>query len=209
MTEMTNSPDLGTVKSLAKTTSTLGSFGREWLRAPLRVGAVAPSSAGLADAMTKGLTESSGPAVELGPGTGVFTSALLRRGIPPAQITAIEASEGFATALKRRFPQVGVIHGDAMRVRHVVPFGPGGAGVVICGLPLLSIPQEKVMRIVAGCAKILKPDGELRLFTYGFRCPIPAPVLSRLGLSARRQAFVPLNMPPASVYIVQQKSQSL
>lgn len=185
--------------------SSWGLFGREWLRAPLRVGAVAPSSAGLADAITQGLTDASGPVVELGPGTGVFTSALLRRGIPPVQITAIEARERFTAELERRFPEVAVIHGNAMRVRHVVPFGPGGVGVVICGLPLLSMPPEKVLRIVAECMTILKPDGELRLFTYGLRCPIPVSILARVGLIAKHKAFVPLNLPPASVYAVQRK----
>ena len=188
-----------------RTMSLIGLFGREWLRAPLRVGAVAPSSAGLAAAMTRALTNASGPVVELGPGTGVFTASLLLRGIPSAQITAIEAGEGFVVALQRRFPEVAVIHGDAVRVRHVVPCGPGGAGVVICGLPLLSMPPAKVLRIVAGCMTILRLDGELRLFTYGFRCPIPASILSRLGLVAQRKAFVPLNMPPASVYAIQRK----
>lgn len=183
-------------------------FGREWLRAPLLVGAVAPSSARLANAITRGLTESCGPVVELGPGTGVFTAALLRRGIPPAQIAVIEASESFAAALARRFPQVAVIHDDAARIRHVSPFDPGGAGLIICGLPLLSMPAAKVLRIVAGCMTVLKQDGELRLFTYGHRCPIPPSMLARLSLVTRRRTFIPLNMPPASVYAVQRREQA-
>ena len=191
----------------AQSLASLWLFGREWLRAPLRVGAVAPSSARLANAMTQGLTATCGPVIELGPGTGVFTAALLRRGIPAAQIAAIEASESFAAALALRFPQVVVIHGDATRIRHVTPFGSGAAGLVVSGLPLLSIPQAKVLRIVAGCMTVLKPDGELRLFTFGHRCPIPAAMLSRLGLVAQRRTLVPLNMPPASVYAVFRREQ--
>lgn len=109
------------VRSLASTWL----FGREWLRSPLRVGAVAPSSARLAESMTQGLMATCGPVIELCPGTGVFTAALLRRGIPAAQVAAIEASESFAAALALRFPQVAVIHDDAARIRHVSPFGPG------------------------------------------------------------------------------------
>lgn len=182
-------------------------FVRAWVRAPLRVGAVAPSSARLADAMTQGLTATCGPLIELGPGTGVFTAALLQRQIRAAQVAVIEASESFAAALTLRFPQVAVIHDDAARIRHVSPFGPGGADVVICGLPLLSMPPAKVLRIVAGCMTVLKPAGELRLFTYGQRCPIPAAMLFRLGLVAHRRAFVPLNIPPASVYAVVRREQ--
>jgi phospholipid N-methyltransferase len=183
-------------------------FAREWLRAPLRVGAVAPSSARLAAAMTQGLTATCGPVVELGPGTGVFTAALLRRGIAPAQVAVIEAGEHFATNLTRRFPQVAVICGDAARVRALSPFGPGGAALVICGLPLLSMPAAKVLRILAGCMAAIRPDGELRLFTYGQRCPIPSQMLSRLGLVTQHRRFVPLNMPPASVYAVFRKDPS-
>jgi len=183
-------------------------FGREWLRAPLRVGAVVPSSARLADAMTQGLTPTCGPVVELGPGTGVFTDALLRRGISPARLAVIEASENFAFAMARRFSQVAVIHGDAVRVRQLSPFGPGGVDLVICGLPLLSMPLTKVLRIVAGCMTVLKPDGELRLFTYGRRCPIPPTIFVCLGLVTERRTFVPLNMPPASVYAAFRKEQS-
>lgn len=197
--------------SLGDAVQPLGSpwlFGREWLQAPLRVGAVAPSSARLADAITQGLTATCGPVLELGPGTGVFTAALLRRGIPAAQVAVIEAGESFAAALALRFPQVAVIHDDAVRIGHVTPFGLGAADLVICGLPLLSMTQAKVLRIVAGSMRVLKPDGELRLFTYGHRCPIPAAMLSRLGLVAERRAFVPLNMPPASVYAVVRREQT-
>ena len=119
----------------------------------------------------------------------------------------IEASESFAAALELRFPQVAVIHDDAARIRWITPFGLGAADLVICGLPLLSMPQAKVQRIVAGSMRVLKPDGELRLFTYGQRCPILAAMLSRLGLAAQRRAFVPLNMPPASVYAVVRREQ--
>lgn len=82
-------------------------FGREWLRAPLLVGAVAPSGAALARAMTAGMSATDGPVIELGPGTGVFTQALLNRGIPAGQIAAIEAieaSERFAAALATSTP---------------------------------------------------------------------------------------------------------
>jgi phospholipid N-methyltransferase len=158
--------------------------------------------------MTEGLTATCGPVIELGPGTGVFTGALLRRGVLAAQVALIEASESFAAALALRFPLVAVIHDDAARIRHVTPFGPGVADLVICGLPLLPMPPAKVLRIVAGSMTVLRPKGELRLFTYGHRCPIPAAMLFRLGLVAQRRAFVALNMPPASVYAVVRREQT-
>ncbi|MBU3028999.1 class I SAM-dependent methyltransferase [Paracoccus marinaquae] len=180
-------------------------FGREWLRAPLRVGAVAPSGSALARAMTRGLSDEDGPVLELGPGTGVFTAALLARGIPPERIAAIELGEHFAVALARRLPRVTVLQGDAARVGRLTPFGAGQAGSVVCGLPLLSMPPSIVLRILAGGFAALKPDGQFRLFTYGPKCPVPAPILDRVGIVARRAAFVPLNIPPASVYILKRE----
>ena len=181
-------------------------FGREWLKSPLRVGAVVPSSSSLARAITDGLTAADGPVLELGPGTGVFTEALLKRGIAGSDIAAIEASPGFAAALALRFPEVRVIAGDAARIRQLSPFGVGGAGVVICGLPLLSMPVSKRMRIMSGALDTLRPGGSFRLFTYGLRCPIPESVLDRLGLTARRASFVARNLPVASVYVLDRRT---
>lgn len=116
-------------------------FGLEWLYAPLRTGAVAPSGVALASAMTAALTEADGPVIELGPGTGVFTRALVARGIPADRIAAIEASAGFAAHLAAHHPDLRVIHGDA----------------------------------------------------------------ARIGLVKQRLAFVPLNIPPASVYLLSRR----
>jgi len=180
-------------------------FGGEWLKAPRRVGAIAPSSPALARAITARLSETDGPILELGPGTGVFTAALLARGVPPQQIAAIEASEGFAASLADAYRDVTVIHGDAARVRYLSPFGEAAAGCVVCGLPLLAIPPAKLLRIVAGSFAALRPGGEFRLFTYGPICPVSEAILSRLGLASRRTAFVALNMPPASVFVLERR----
>ena len=180
-------------------------FGREWLRAPLLVGAVAPSSPALARAMTAGMSAADGPVIELGPGTGVFTGALLNRGIAADQIAAIEASQRFAAALATSHPGVTVIAADATRVSHLTPFGPAGAATVLCGLPLLSMPPAKVLRILAGSFAALRPGGTFRLFTYGSRCPVSRAMRDRLGLVVRRTAFVALNIPPASVYSLERE----
>lgn len=93
-----------------------------------------------------------------------------------------------------------VIRGDAARVRQVSPFGHDGATVVICGLPPLSMPPAGMPRILSGCMHALRLGGVLRLFTNGPRCPASPEIGARLGLVARRKAFVPLNIPLASVH---------
>lgn len=190
-------------------TSPIGLFGSEWLRSPRSVGAIAPSSAYLAHAITRGLSKTDGPVLELGPGTGVFTRALMQRGVLPEHIAAIEASEEFAITLAGQLSRVTVIHGDAARISQLTPFGPSGAALIICGLPLLSMPPAKVLRILSGCMRSLRQDGELRLFTYGPRCPVSKVIRVRLGLVARRVAFVPMNIPPASVFSLRPKVHGL
>ncbi len=187
--------------------SALRLFGREWLRSPLRVGAISPSSAALAQAITTGLTDTNGPVIELGPGTGVFTDAILGRGLPPGEVAVIEASSGFAAALAIRHPYVNIIVGDAARIRHLTPFGPAGAEAIVCGLPLLSMPPAKVLRILSGGLAALRSGGTFRLFTYGLRCPVSETMRVRLGNVARRTAFVAANMPPASVFTLERRER--
>ncbi len=180
-------------------------FWREWLRNPLRVAAVAPSSAGLAKAISLGLGVGKTPVVELGPGTGVFTRQLIAQGVPPRRIAAVEASERFATRLSRRFPDLIVLQGDAARVKALVPFQAGSVNAVVCGLPLLSMPQAQVYRIMRGSFDLLSAGGEFRLFTYGPKCPVPSAIKARLGLRSDPQSFVALNMPPATVYTLRRQ----
>ena len=178
----------------------VGGFLREWVRAPLRVGAVAPSSSSLVRAITQGLGPHSGTVLELGPGTGVFTRCLIDRGISPADITAIEISEAFAGRLKRNLPGVNVKTGSATRARVLTGGTSNSANTVICGLPLLSMSPGTVYRIMMESFDILSEGGEFRFFTYSPICPVPQTVRERLGLIDERIAFTVKNVPPAAVY---------
>ncbi len=175
-------------------------FGREWLRNPRQIGAVTPSSKRLAMAMASGISERSGPVIELGPGTGVITRALLQRGLDPQEIAAIELSERFAEALKHKYPQLDVIHGDAGEVARLSPFELGSVGYVICGLPLVNLPRDLAETILVGSFKTLRPGGAFRLFTYSHRCPVSQSIRHRLGLKAVRISRTLRNIPPATIY---------
>lgn len=183
-------------------------FLAEWFRAPLGVGAIAPSSAFLAKAMTKGISKYESPVIELGPGTGVFTNALLNRGIKPDRVSVVEQGEAFANDLRLKFPDVRVIQDDAAKIDQLSPFEPGTVKTVVCGLPLLSMPPAKVRQIVEASFKCLDADGEFRLFTYGHRCPISAATLEDLKLEALRVNTVFINLPPASVFVVRRRRLS-
>lgn len=184
-----------------RTASTVHLFGRARLRAPA-VDVVPPSGPAQARFNRIAPPDDSSPVLEPGPGTGVLTRALSERGIAPFRIAAIGASARFATVLGRRLSGVSIRAGDAARLRHLAPFAPAEVGPVICGPPLLSMPRAKVLRIVSGSFGALRPVGRFRPFTHGPPCPVPRRILDRRGLTARRPASVPLNIPSASVYVL-------
>ncbi|MBV8972282.1 MAG: SAM-dependent methyltransferase [Sphingomonadaceae bacterium] len=175
-------------------------FLKAWLAAPLRVAAIAPSGRALARAMTAEIGPETGPVIEFGPGTGVFTQAILDAGVPPEQLVMVEAGASFAALLRARFPAVRLVEGSAGALADVPLFGPGAAGAVVSGLPLLSMPRPLVRAIIAKAFAELRSGGALFQFTYGYRCPVPDAILGEIGLTAARTATVLANAPPASVY---------
>ncbi|CAG0983161.1 MAG: methyltransferase domain-containing protein [Rhizobiaceae bacterium] len=175
-------------------------FLRQWLANPLMVGAVLPSGRFLARLMTQAIDQDTGSVLELGPGTGVFTEALLKRGLVPEQLTLVELDERFANFLSRRFPGARIVQGNAARLSAAGVGRDVTYSAVISGLPLLSMPTRTIFRIVEGVARRLGPSGNLYQFTYGARCPIAHAILERLGLEASLLGTVMWNLPPASVY---------
>nr|WP_277604961.1 methyltransferase domain-containing protein [Fertoeibacter niger] len=175
-------------------------FLRSWASHPLRVAAIAPSGASLARLITREIDPEHAPVLELGPGTGVFTRALLDRGIDEADLTLVEYGADFAALLRNRFPRARVLQADAARLAGRNLFPDRQAGAVVSGLGLLSMPPRTVFAIIAGAFACMEPRGALYQFTYGLRCPVPGPVLDRLALQATRVGGTLANLPPASVY---------
>lgn len=172
----------------------------EWLNAPLQVAAVRPSSDQLARLITREIGPHTGPVIELGPGNGVFTDALLARGVKERDLALVEKGARFAGLLARRYPDARLYPGDAAILRRALPFGPFGAGAIVSGLPLLSMPARTIYAILSGALRNLAPGGAIHQFTYGYRPPVPPSVLARLDLRAERTGTVLRNLPPASVY---------
>jgi phosphatidylethanolamine/phosphatidyl-N-methylethanolamine N-methyltransferase len=175
-------------------------FFKSWIAAPLRVASVTPSSRSLARLMTLEISAATGPVLELGPGTGVFTKALLARGVDEADLTLIEYGHEFVPMLRHRFPRARVVQLDAAKLGQAAIFDGRPVGAVVSGLPLLSMPQGKVESIVEGALHHLRPGGALYQFTYGPRCPIPRSVVAKLGLDVTRIGRTLRNIPPATVY---------
>lgn len=173
---------------------------------PRRVGAVIPSGAALAAAITREISLDSAPVIELGPGTGAFTQKLLERGVPEDRLALIEYGCDFARLLRVRFPQAQVFQMDAARLKDVRLFDEEKAGAVISGIPLLSLSAREVMAILKSAFHHLRADGAFYQFTYGLRCPVSKVILDRLGLQAARIGRAIVNVPPAGIYRITRKS---
>jgi phospholipid N-methyltransferase len=155
--------------------------------------------------MTSEIAALDGPIIELGPGTGVFTRALLARGVSEADLTLIEYGPEFINSLQARFPTARVLQMDAAHLSHADIFEGEPVGAVVSGLPLLSMSPRKITSIMAGAFAYMRPGGAVYQFTYGPRCPVSRPILDRLGLKAVRIGGTVRNLPPASVYRISRR----
>ncbi len=177
----------------------LGGFLRSMLREPFAVGALVPSSRFLASLMVADMRPGS-RVIELGPGTGAVTQAILDAGVRANDLILIEQNEEFVALLTKRFPGTTVVNANAISLcRHISPEAEP-ADFVVSGLPLLLFPARAKVRLLSQVFKSLRDDGCLYQFTYGGRCPFSRSVLRSLGLKASLMKFTPFNVPPAFVY---------
>ncbi|WP_145143605.1 class I SAM-dependent methyltransferase [Roseomonas gilardii] len=175
-----------------------GLFLKQWASNPLRMGSVVPSSPALCRRIAR-LTRAGEDeiVVELGAGTGVVSRALLAQGLAPERLTVVEIESEMALHLRRRLPGANVVTGDAFDLPRLIPASlHGRVGTVICGIPLVLLPLERQRRFVQAVEAVAPGRGFL-LYTYCITSPLPC---RRLGLNGRREAWTPLNLPPASVW---------
>ena len=182
-------------------------FFRALVSSPRNVGAIAPSGANLASLITSEITAASGPVLELGPGTGVFTEAILARGVRESDLTLIEYGSDFMRLLQVRFPNARVLWMDAAWMASYNLFEQP-LGAVVSGLPLLNFAPKKVTAILTAAFSKLRDGGSFYQFTYGMQCPISKAQLEELGLQATCMGRVLLNVPPASVYRITRSKPS-
>jgi phospholipid N-methyltransferase len=180
-------------------------FARAWAAEPCRIGAILPSGDALSALITSEIGPDSGDILELGPGTGVFTEALLGRGVRQEKLTLIESSPTFAQLLNLRFPKARVVAMDAQELDTERLFEGRPLGAIISGLPLLSLAARSVERILAGAFAYARPSASLFQFSYSPLCPVPYSILERQGLQATRVGWTLRNVPPASVYRISRR----
>jgi phosphatidylethanolamine/phosphatidyl-N-methylethanolamine N-methyltransferase len=177
-------------------------FFLRWLRNPLRIGVPIASSRGLAEAMAAQLSVAPHEmVVELGPGTGVVTQALLQAGLPEKQLVVVERDHAFYDQLRRNFPQALVLQGDARHLRELLHHhGISQVAAIISSLPLLSMPDAIRHAIVHTAFEVIKPDGVFIQYTYGLLSPVPEHHQRAIGIHGRIIKRVWRNFPPARVW---------
>ncbi len=111
-------------------------FLRALIARPKKIGAIAPSSPALAQAIARQIDPAAGPVLEIGPGTGIITQAILAHGVPPQNLTLVEYDEDFARHNAARFAGVTVIQGDAAQLdRMLGPHRPGLFAAIVSASP--------------------------------------------------------------------------
>src|ERR1700761_4926993 len=165
---------------------------------PKAVGAVIPSGPKLARAMARQIDPVMGPVLEIGPGTGVISEAILERGVAPSQLTLVEYDEELASLLAARFPKAHVIQGDAFDLDHTLR-APGGTafGPIVSSLPLLNHPMAQRLAYMQAVTRRLAAGAPLIQFSYGNHAPVVPPP----GFAVIRAAQVWANLPPAKVWV--------
>jgi phosphatidylethanolamine/phosphatidyl-N-methylethanolamine N-methyltransferase len=170
-----------------------------WIKKPLAVGAVTPSSKLLARTMAQYVDpDADGPVIELGPGTGPITEALVEQGVDPARLVLVEFNPKFCELLRRRFPAATVVQGDAYRLRDsLAELTRHEASAVVSGLPLMTKPLKTRLRLLREAFALLQPRAPFVQFTYAVVPPIP----HLAGVKVEASERIWLNLPPARVWV--------
>lgn len=167
---------------------------------PKAVGAIAPTSSITARRMASIIDPTlGGPILELGPGTGVITRAILERGVEPSRLTSIEYSRDFYERLVVDFPGVNFIHGDAFEIHDTLS---GQQGVqfdaIVSGVPLLNVSTPQRIKYVEELLDLVRPDGAIVQISYGAVSPVPP---GKGRYTVEPLDWIVRNLPPARLWV--------
>jgi phosphatidylethanolamine/phosphatidyl-N-methylethanolamine N-methyltransferase len=175
-------------------------FIRSWIERPLSIGAVTPSGKPLARTMARYVDPASnGPVVELGPGTGPVTEALVQAGVSPSRLVLVEFNPSFCRILRSRYPDATLVQGDAYSMRRLLEtllLQPAAA--VVSGLPLVTKPIRQRLRLIRDAFDLMLPGAPFVQFTYSVAAPLPKQLG---GFSVEASERIWMNIPPARVWV--------
>ncbi|TGD79649.1 class I SAM-dependent methyltransferase [Hymenobacter wooponensis] len=178
------------------------SFVEEFFRNPAMVGSLVPSSPELTEKVMEAIDFTQARCiVEYGPGTGVFTDALMKRRRAETVLVLVETNESFSQLLQERYqgqPNVHIIQGSAENTPdYLQRLDLPQPDYVVCGLPFSSLPLRLGWRILEHTQHVLEPTGKLILFQYTL---LNTRLFERF-FQPVHQEHVLLNLPPAYVLV--------
>ncbi len=179
-------------------------FLQAFLKNPLKVGAIAPSSPELAAQMLKKIEpDSDNIVLELGVGTGAITKFL--RDVLPSRDSylGLELDSDLVNTLNKNYPDMNIICGNAAEAYSIhKSSGLGKVRYVVCCLPFVSLPKEISESVLVEIQKFMDEGCELRIFQYAHGYFLPPAIKLRESLKTRygtsqRSPLILKNVPPA------------
>jgi len=175
-------------------------FLRGFLKNPVMVGSVIPSSRTLIDKMLDPVDwDQARLFVEYGPGVGTFTRPILDRLGPDAKLIAIDTSKEFIDFLKSDIddPRLIAVRGSAADVEKIVAaHGFDHADYVLSGLPFSTLPPGVGDNIGAATARVIRSGGAFMVYQFSPKVrDYIAPFFERI-----ERGFEWRNVPPATLF---------
>lgn len=187
-------------KSLAKRFDEELRFFKGWIDKPRAVGSIVPTSSVTARKMASAINPDSGlPVLELGPGTGVITKAILETGLPPSSLWCVEYSANFVEHLRRDFSNVNIVQGDAFDLDKTLgDMRDMTFDSIISGVPLLNFPVPQRVAYVEDLLDRIPVGRPIVQLTYGPMSPVPA---GKGNYTVEHFDFIIRNLPPTQLWI--------
>lgn len=191
---------LGLKRALAERFHDELKFFKGWIHSPKAVGSIIPTSSVTARKMAAVINPASGlPVLEVGPGTGVITRAILERGVRPSDLFTVEYSPEFVRHLRGLYPDVHVIEGDAFDLRAALAdYQNTVFDCVISGIPLLNFPAARRVAYLESLLDRIPRGRPVIQLTYGPMSPIPP---GRGDYQVEHFRFVVRNIPPTQLWV--------
>ncbi|QMV40865.1 class I SAM-dependent methyltransferase [Cohnella cholangitidis] len=180
-------------------------FLRKFVRKPKQIGSVVPSSRFLADSMVAPIPWHSVQSVaELGSGTGAITQAISRKALPDTKVYLFEKDSKMRKRLLRDYPDFKCAANAVNLSRILAQKNAPKLDCILSGLPFYNFPQPLRDVLMEQISASLKPGGLFVAFQYSMQMKNQMSSMFQI----ERIQFVPLNFPPAFVYVCRKEIRS-
>lgn len=178
-------------------------FLKNFITSPKYTGSVKASSSFLAKKMVKrAAVHKAATIIELGPGTGTITKAILNKMKKDAKLVTFEINKDFVEYLNKKYPTAHHIHSDILKIKdEIKKNGIDRADVVISGIPFSLYSKKECEEMLDLISDVMRKDSILVLFSYSkLRFKTFLSKFNKVNVD-----FVLLNIPPAYVLTLSKK----